>query len=147
MGGGGVHGRVVGTARNIMTVDGFITVVFQVSILMWTRGGERITEIVNGMDITGTMSELPISDCNDNGRTGAIIVIGKRNKPGVFGSIGLGPKLRDRNCDSRGSGNIGEGLKSVNISSRDNNLGGSLRFSSQDNVLSLRGNPREEGRI
>jgi hypothetical protein len=130
-----------------MTVDGFITVVFQVSILTWTQGGERIIETVNGMDITGTMSELPISDCNGNGRTGAIIVIGKRNKPGVFGSIGPGPKLRDRNYDSRGSGNIGEGRKSTNIKSRDHNQGDSLRFNSQDNAPNLRGNQREEGRV
>ena len=109
------------------------------------------------------MNRLVISDFNGTGRAGRIIGIGKGNKPGASRTIDPGRKTRDRNYDIKGKGNINRGLRFGNISNKGNlrfespgssnkdhprfenrkDKGKNLRFSSQDNTLSLKENLKQ----
>ncbi len=95
--GGGVHGKVVGTAHDIITVAGFIITVSRDSIMMWTRVGEDTTETIIGMDTPGTMNEFLTGTFRGTGEAGIIMDIGKGNEPGAFRTITPGRKDRCRN--------------------------------------------------
>jgi hypothetical protein len=89
---GGVHGKGVGIARTIMTGAGFIIVVFQVFILMWTRGGEDTTGPIIGTDTGGIMRGFLTNDFTRTGRAGIIGDIGKGKEPGALRAINLDRK-------------------------------------------------------
>ena len=95
--GGGVHGKGVGIARIIIIGVGFIITMFQVFILMWTRGGEDTTENIIGMDTGGTINGFLTNDVDRTGRAGKIIGIGKGEEPGASRAIDLNRNNRDRN--------------------------------------------------
>ena len=95
--GGGVYGMAVGIAHIIMTGDGFIMTVFQVSIMMLTHVGENTIEAIIGMDTGGTMSGFLRDNFKKAGRAGKIIDIGNGDKPGAFRIINLEHTNRDRN--------------------------------------------------
>jgi hypothetical protein len=95
MAGGGVPGKVAGTARIITTGVGLITMLFHFFILMWIRVGEDTTESVAGMDTRGTMTGYLTGDFNRTGRAGAMIDIGKDKGPGASRAINPG---RNNSC-------------------------------------------------
>jgi hypothetical protein len=97
MAGGGVHGKVVGIARIIITGVGLIITLFPVFILMWTRVGEATTEIIIGTDTVGTMNGSLTDGFNRTGGAGMTIVIGKGEGPGVCRAISLDRNNRYRN--------------------------------------------------
>jgi hypothetical protein len=120
MGGGGVHGKVVGTAHVIITGTGVIMTMFQLFISMSTRVGEDTTEIVVGAGTHGSMNGFLTGDFNRTGRAGTIIDTGEEKEPGVSRAIETDRHSnRDRNLDIEESRNITRGLRFRNISSGD----------------------------
>ncbi len=120
--GGGVRGKVVGTAHVIMTGAGVIMTMFQVFISMSTQAGEDTTEIIIGVGTGGTMNGFLIGGFKRTGRAGKIIDIGEEKEPGVSRAIEIGRHSnRDRNLDIEESRNITRGLRFRNISSGDKN--------------------------
>jgi hypothetical protein len=96
--GGGVRGKVVGTARVIITGAGVIMTVFQLSISMSTRAGEDTTEIVDGTGTHGSMNGFLSGDFTRTGGAGTIIDTGQEKEPGVSTTIEIDhPTNRDRN--------------------------------------------------
>jgi len=118
--GGGVRGKVVGTAHVIMTGAGVIMTMFQVFISMSTRVGEDTTEIVIGVGTDGIMNGFLTGDFKRTGRAGTIIDTGEEKEPGVSRAIEIDRHSnRDRNLDIEESRNITRGLRFRNISSGD----------------------------
>ncbi len=97
MAGGGVHGKIVGIVRGIITGVGIIITIFQFSILMLIRVGEDITEAIIGMDTGGTINGFLTTSFNRTGRGGTIIDIGKGRELGASRTINLDHNNRDRN--------------------------------------------------
>lgn len=97
MAGGGVHGKVVGIARNIITRVGDIITMSRVFIMMSTRVGGGTTETVLGMDIAGIMNGYLLIDFNRTGKAGIITAIGKIKEPGASRAIVLDRNNKDRN--------------------------------------------------
>ena len=95
--GGGVHGKVVGTAHSIMIGVGLIIMRSRVFILTWTRVGEDTTESIVGTDTGGTMNRFLTSDLTRTGRAGRITDIGKSKRPGESRAINPDRNNRDRN--------------------------------------------------
>jgi hypothetical protein len=96
--GGGVCGKVVGTAHIIITGAGVIMTVFQLFISMSTRVGEDTTEIISGAGTDGTMNGFLTGDFNRTGRAGRIIDTGEEKEPGVSRAIEIDRhNNRDRN--------------------------------------------------
>jgi hypothetical protein len=85
--GGGVCGKVVGTAHVIITGAGVIMTMFQRFISMSTQAGEDTTEIVIGVDTHGSMNGFLTGDFNRTGRAGTIIDTGEEKEPGVSRAI------------------------------------------------------------
>ena len=118
--GGGVCGKVVGTAHVIITGAGVIMTTFQLFISMSTRVGEDTTEIVIGVGTDGTMNGFLTGDFSRTGRAGTIIDTGEEKEPGVSRAIEIDHQnTRDRNLDIEESRNINRGLRFRNISSGD----------------------------
>jgi len=97
MAGGGAPGKVAGIVHAIITGVGFITAVYQVSILMLTRVGEDTTENATGTDTGGIMNEFPSGGFDKTGRAGAAVDIGKGVILGVSRAISLDRYRKDRN--------------------------------------------------
>ena len=97
MAGGGVCGKVAGTAHTIIIGDGPIITVFRVSILTWTRGGEDTTGSISGTDTGGTMNGSLTSGSTRTGGFGLIIDTGKDKGPGASRAIDRTRSNRGRN--------------------------------------------------
>ena len=118
--GGGVRGKVVGTAHVIMIGAGVIMTMFQDSIMMWTQVGEDTTEIVIGVGTGGIMNGFRTGGFKRTGRAGTIIDTGEGKGPGVSRAIEIDRHSNsDRNSDIEESRNITRGLRFRNISSGD----------------------------
>ena len=72
------------------------------------------------------------NDFNRTGRAGIMTDIGNGKELGVFRTISLYQNHRDRYSDNKGNSNINRGLRSSNISNKDNSRKDSRRSSSQD---------------
>jgi hypothetical protein len=96
--GGGVSGKVAGTARVIITGAGVIMTVFQFFISMSTRVGEATTEIVIGAGTRGSMNGFLTGGFNRTGRAGTVIDTGEEKEAGVSTTIEIDRHSnRDRN--------------------------------------------------
>jgi hypothetical protein len=82
--GGGVHGKVVGTAPATMIGDGHTTEECHLFIDMFLPVGETTTGIMNGKDIGGNIKGCRIENCKETGVDGKEPGTGKRKTPGEF---------------------------------------------------------------
>jgi hypothetical protein len=138
MAGGGALGEAAGINQSIMTGPGFIIIVFQFFISMWTRIGGDITGAVTGMDTGGNISGFLTTEFNRTGRTGRITGTGKNKGPGTSGIISLDRRSRERYSDKQDSGNINSG--SLRFNNRSDSLGSnnhvnSPRYSNRGEIL------------
>lgn len=96
MAGGGVYGKVVGIVHSIMIGDGAIITMSQYFIMMLTRGGGDITEIVTGTGTGGTTSLSLTDNFSRTGEAGIPIAIGSGTEPGEYRTINRDRCSRDR---------------------------------------------------
>jgi len=83
MAGGGVHGRVAGTAHVIISLVGVIITAFHLFIERSPRAGGMTTESIIGKGINGTTNAYLITRCNRTGGAGRKTSIGKSNSIGA----------------------------------------------------------------
>ena len=93
--GGGVHGRVAGTAHGIMTRAGGIIAASRPFMLKYLLVGGMNTETVVGGAINGMLSGYPIIRSNRIGMAGKRIDIGSSSRIG--GSRIYNPEADRRN--------------------------------------------------
>jgi hypothetical protein len=83
MAGGGVLGKVAGTAHSIMIGDGVSIEVFHLGMQAYTLVGERIIEPICGEDILGLIATYLTMSFNEIGETGITPATGKIISIGV----------------------------------------------------------------
>jgi hypothetical protein len=82
--GGGAPGRDAGTAPDIMTAAGELTVFPRLSTKQFPPAGEKITGIAAGKGMRGNTKEYLITSCVKTGEHGMITDTGKEKNHGMF---------------------------------------------------------------